>query len=134
MKGKFFAALAGAAVVAAVATGCIQTVSGTWTPDLSPGQDSLSGRYARSLDQVYRASVQVIQTDGVLLTEFIPHDTTNTVRALYGKVNERRVWVRVSEVDPQITQVTVETRTKSGFKDIDLAHELEKEIGLQLAR
>jgi hypothetical protein len=42
--------------------------------------------------------------------------------------------MRVEAVDPRITSVIVETRTKWGNKDIDLAHELEKEIALQLAR
>ena len=44
----------------------------------------------------------------MLLTEFIPHDTTNTVRSLQGKVNEKNVWIRVEAVDPKpITEVTV---------------------------
>ena len=47
------------------------------------------GRYQRSVDQVYHASVAVIQNNGVVITEYIPHDTTNTVRSLQGKVNER---------------------------------------------
>jgi hypothetical protein len=97
-------------------------------------QDQVPGRYERSLDQVYQAAVQVVQKNGVVLTEFIPHDTTNTVRSLQGKVNDCNVWLRVETVDPQITQVTVQARTKWGNSDIDLAHELEKEIALQLSR
>jgi hypothetical protein len=53
---------------------------------------------------------------------------------LQGKVNDCNVWLRVETVDPQITQVTVQARTKWGNSDIDLAHELEKEIALQLSR
>ncbi len=53
------------------------------------------------LDQVYQAAVTVIKNNGVVLTEYIPHDSTNTVRALSGKVNERNVWVRVEAVDPR---------------------------------
>lgn len=120
--------------IAIIAVGCVRTVSGTHSPALSWGEDSMSGRYDRSVDQVYQASVQVVQTDGTLLTEYVPHDTTNTVRSLYGKVNDQNVWVRVEGIDPQITQVTVEARSKWGAKDLDLAHELEKEIALQLAR
>jgi hypothetical protein len=44
------------------------------------------------------------------------------------------VWVRVEAVDPQITQITVEARTKWGNQNLDLAHEFEKEVALQLAR
>jgi len=98
------------------------------------GRDSVEGRYPRSVDQVYQASVQVIQHNGVVLTEYIPHDTTNTVRSLKGRADQCDVWLRVEAVDPKITQVSVEARTKWGNSNIDLAHELEKEVALQLAR
>ncbi len=133
MKMRILAGFVGVSI-AIIAIGCVQTVSGTHSPALSWGQDSMSGRYDRSVDQVYQASLQVVQTDGTLLTEYVPHDTTNTVRSLYGKVNDQNVWIRVEGIDPQITQVTVEARSKWGAKDLDLAHELEKEIALQLAR
>ena len=97
-------------------------------------KDRIEGRYQRTVDQVYQAAVQVIQNIGVVITEFIPHDTANTVRSLQGKVGQCDVWVRVEAVDPKITSVIVQARTKRGSGDIDLAHELEKEIALQLAR
>ena len=128
MKMKIFAVLAGALIVA----GCVSTVSGTHTPAIWFGRDYVAGRYDRSVDQVYQAAISAIQTDGTLLTEFIPHDETNTVRALYGKVNDNKVWVRVEAVDPTTAQVTVQARTKMGVSDIDTAHEVEKEIALQL--
>ena len=133
MKMKFLAGLAGMGLVL-LAAGCVGTVSGTHSPAMSWGQDYMAGRYDRSVDQVYQASVQVIQTDGTLITEYVPHDNTNEVRSLYGKVNDRNVWVRVEQIDPQITQVTVQVRSKWGGKDLDLAHEIDKEIALQLAR
>jgi hypothetical protein len=50
-------------------------------------------------------------------------------------VDQSDVWVRVEAIDPKpITSIIVEARTKWGNKDIDLAHELEKEVALQLAR
>ncbi|HEY2328365.1 MAG TPA: hypothetical protein VGI63_00955, partial [Verrucomicrobiae bacterium] len=78
---KFFAALAGAALVA---TGCVRTVSDTHTFASTWSKDTLSNRYQRSLDQVYQASVTVIQNNGVLTTEYIPHDNTNATRSLEG--------------------------------------------------
>ena len=99
---------------------------------MSFGEDRFSGRYERTPDQVYQAALTVLNNNGVLLTEYIPHDTTNSVRSLYGKVNQRNVWISVEPVDPKITQVTVEARTRAGFRDQDLVHELEKEIALQL--
>ena len=131
MKTKIFAALLGITIISA---GCVKTVTDTHTATVSFGKDSVEGRYERTLDQVYQAAVQVIQHNGAVLTEFIPHDTTNTVRSLQGKVDQCNVWVRVEAVDPRITSIIVETRTQWGNKDIDLAHELEKEVALQLAR
>jgi len=132
MKTKIFAALVGITIITA---GCVKTVSDTHTATMVPfGRDSVEGRYPRTMDQVYQAVVQVIQNNGAVITEFIPHDTTNTVRSLQGKVDQSDVWVRVEVVDPRITSVVVQARTKWGNKDIDIAHELEKEVALQLTR
>jgi len=131
MKIKILAAVAGFGMVL-LATGCISTVSGTKSPAMSFGEDRFSGRYERSPEQVYQASVAVLNNNGVLITEYIPHDTTNSMRSMYGKVNARNVWISVEPVDLKITQVTVEARTRAGFRDQDLVHELEKEIALQL--
>ena len=117
-----------------VTAGCVKTVTDTHTATVSFGQDSVEGRYPRSLDQVYQAAVVVVNNNGAVVTELIPHDTTNVVRSLQGKVDLCDVWVRVEAVDPRITSVIVEARTKWHNKNIDLAHELEKEIALQLAR
>jgi len=133
MKKKIVMAFLGVAIIATVSIGCIKTVGGTRTGAVPFQKDRVEGRYQRSVDQVYHAAVQVVQNDGVMVTEFIPHDTTNSVRALQGKVNQRNVWVRVAAVDPQVTQVTVQARTKWGNRDVDLAHQLEKEIALKLA-
>ena len=132
MKLKFFAVLAGAALLA---TGCVQTVSDTHTFASTWGKDTLSNRYQRSLDQAYQASLTVIQNSGVLLTEYIPHDnTTNATRSLKGKINQSEVWVRVEAVDPRTTQVDVQARGNWGGSDVDMAHEVATEISLQLAR
>jgi hypothetical protein len=131
MKKIIFVAFAGAVIVV---TGCVSTVSGTHSPAITWSKDRVEGRYQRSVDQVYQASIAVIQNNGVLITEYIPHDTTNTVRSLQGKVNEKNVWISVAAVDPTITQVTVQSRSTMGVSDVDLSHELEKEIALQLAR
>jgi len=124
------------AAIAIATAGCVTTVSDTNIAGNPVGRDAVAGRYQRSVDEVYRAAIQVINNDGTLLTEYIPHDTTNVVRAFMGQVNQNKVWVRVEAVDPQtpITQITVEARTKWGNQDLDLAHELEKEVALQLAR
>lgn len=131
MKKIIFAALAGAALIA---TGCRSTVADTHTFASTWSKDTVIGRYNRTVEQVYHASVVVIQNNGVLTTEYIPHDNTNAVRSLQGKVNQKNVWIRVEAVDPRTTQVEVQTRGSWGGSDVDLSHELEKEIALQLAR
>ena len=131
MKNLIFAVLAGATILA---TGCVKTVSDTNSFAMSWGKDSVAGRYQRSLEQVYAASLVVIQNNGVMITEYIPHDNTNAVRSLQGRVNDRKVWVRVEAIDQKTAQVDVQARTKWGTRDLDLVHQLEKEIALQLVR
>jgi hypothetical protein len=131
MKKTIFAVLAGAALIGA---GCVKTVSDTHSFASTWSKDTVAGRYNRTVEQVYAASVAVIQANGVLIKEFIPHDTTNAVRSLEGKVNQRTVWIRVEGVDNKTTQVDVQSRGSWGGSDLDLTHELEKEIALQLAR
>jgi hypothetical protein len=130
MKKTIFALSAALGLITA---GCESTVSDTHTFASSWNKDTVAGRYARTVDQVYAASVAVIQHNGVMITEYIPHDNTNAVRSVEGRVNDRKVWVRVEAVDPKTTQVDVQARTKWGLTDLDLVHELEKEIALQLA-
>ena len=128
---KFFAVLAGIAFVTA---GCVSTVSDTHTPAITWSKDNLSQRYERTIDQAYQASVAVMQSNGVLITEYIPHDTTNSVRSLQGKVNEKNVWIRVEAIDPKTTEVTVQVRSTWGVSDVSLASELLTQVALQLAR
>ena len=91
MNKKIFAVLAAAAVIA---TGCVHTVSDTSTFAVSYGRDSVAGRYNRPADEVYQAAVTVISNNGVLLTEYVPHDYTNLVRQLQGRVSDRKVTPR----------------------------------------
>jgi hypothetical protein len=130
MKLKFFMALAG---IALITGGCVQTESKTHTPAIWFGKDRVPGRYPRTVDEVYRAAFTVIGNNGVVVEEQIPHDTSNNVRSLYGKVGDNKVWISVAaEDDPKITMIVVEARTKWGNANIELAHELEKEIALHL--
>ena len=131
MKTIFFAALAGLVIVTA---GCVSTVSGTHSAALTWSKDHVTERFQRTVDQVYQASVAVVQNNGVLVTEYIPHDNTNVVRSLEGKVNQRNVWIRVQAVDPTITQVTVQSRSTGGVSDVALASQLMTDIALQLTR
>ena len=131
MKKVIFAAFAGIIIVA---TGCVKTVSDTNSPAVTWSTDKISGRYPRSVEQVYQAAVTVLQNNGVVLTEYIPHDTTNTTRSVQGKVNEKNVWMRVEAETPSVTVLTVQARSKWGVSDVDLASQLVTDVALQLAR
>ena len=131
MKKIIFGALA---CVTIAVVGCVQTVTDSHAFAISPGaKDTISGRYQRPMADVYQASVAVVSREGVLLTEFVPHEYTNDVRQLEGRVSDCKVFIKVEQVDPQLSQVDVEARTKMGRVNIDLVHQLEKDIALELA-
>ena len=131
MKMKIFAAMAAVGGVL-VTAGCVSTVSDSQTAGIySP--DTNVARYPRPFDDVYKAAVQVVSNDGILINENMRHDTTNTVRSLEGKINGDKIYIQVEAVDPQTTQVTVQART-SMVGDKQEAQEVDKEIALQLQR
>lgn len=129
MKTTIFAILTGAALVW---VGCVSTVTERTTPGVPFVKDKIQGRYERPVDEIFQAAKEVIKANGVLVNESVLYNETNSVKTVEGKVNQRNVWVRVESVDPKFTDVTVQTRTPGGGSDIDLAHELEKEIALKL--
>lgn len=131
MNTKVFAALL---CIAVVVLGCVRTVNDRHTAAVPWGKDKMEGRYERSLDQVYQASKVVVSSMGVISRETTIHGSTNAVRAIEAKVNQRNVWVRVEALDPKVTALTVQARTSGGGRDIDLVHEIEKRIALELAR
>jgi len=129
MRTQIVAALVGAALLSA---GCVGTVDGRHRAGVPFVKDKIEGRYERSPDQVFAAAREVVRFNGTLVRESTVLGGTNTVRVLEGKVNQRAVWVRVEPVDAKVTSVLVQVRTKGGGKDINLTHELEKQIALQL--
>lgn len=131
MKTKFLLAIFGAALLA---TGCVNTVDGHKKAAMPFGRDKIMGQYQRPVEQVYDAAKTVIVRSGQLVTETTLHNTTNRVQTIEGRINQRSVWVRVEAIDPKTTGVTVQVITRGGGRDIDLAHELEKEIALELVR
>jgi hypothetical protein len=112
----------------------VKTVTDRHAFAVSPGKDKYESRYERSVDQVYAASVDVIKLNGTVLRESIINPgSTNVVKAIEGRVNGRKVWVGVQEVDPKVTSVRVQVRTSGGGTDQTLTQELQKQIGINLA-
>jgi hypothetical protein len=130
MKVKFFSALV-ALGTAFLSAGCVSTVTDTHTAGIHI-PDKVVSRYPRTVDEVYAAAIFVINNNGVIVTEFIPHDTTNQVRSVEAKVDKEEVYIRVEAVDPQVTQITIQARTAM-TGDEDKARQLDKLIYMQLA-
>jgi hypothetical protein len=131
MKAKIFAVLMGAIMAGA---GCVSTVNDRSTAGVPFVKDKVEGRYQRSVDQVFDAAKRVITANGVMINESTLYNQSNVVKTVEGKVNQSSVWVRVAGIEPNTTQVTVQTRTSGGGADLDLAHEIEKQIALRLVR
>lgn len=135
MKTKFFLALLGLAIAA---TGCINTVDGNKSGGLPLVKDRIEARYDRPADEVFVAAKYVVAHNGVLLTEGTMFGETNAVnqvaKTIFGRVNECRVWIRIEQIEPQITALTIQTRTKGGGSDLDLAAMLDKQIALKLVK
>lgn len=121
-------AVAGAllALVLVATPGCYTTMDNRSKMGVPFKKDKIAGQYERTIDQVQAAARKVLQYNGTLISDDI------VSRVLTGKIDTRTVWVRLLELEPTLTSVTVQARTKSGGTDIDLAAEIEKQIALNL--
>ena len=130
MKTKFLAALFG---VALVAVGCVSTVGENKTGGVPLVSDRIQAKYPRSVDQVFTAARLVMSQKGTVSSETNLLGQTNAVRVLQGKVNQRSVWMRVEGAGSGITALTIQVRTSGGGTDKALAHQLDKDIAVNLA-
>jgi len=116
----------------------VETVTGRKTAAVPFVKDRIESRYERPADQVFQAAKEVVAYNGTLVNEGIVYGQTNAIgniiRTVEGKVNQRTVWVRIEQVEPQVTGLAVQTRTSSGGSDIELAAEIDKQIALRLVR
>lgn len=132
MKTKLWLAILLPVILAA---GCVNTVSDRKTAAVPLVKDRIEGRYERTVQEVYDAAIHVIKFNGSLQNEVTIHqDDGIPARAIEGRVNQRRIWIRVEPVDAGVTSVIVQARTSGGGTDMNLAHELEKQIALQLVK
>jgi hypothetical protein len=117
---------------AILVAGCVRTVDDRKTAAVPFVKDRIEGRYERSVDEVYMASLHVLRQNGTIQNEQVLHESDAEARTIEGRVNKRRIWIRVEPVDATVTSVTVQARTSGGGTDMNLAFELEKQIALQL--
>ncbi len=106
-------------------SGCVGTEDGHSTGGDPFSKDTIVSRYEKPVTPLAAATRVVLNRNGKLLVD---NSVNNTFQA---KINERNVWVRVSDVDGKVTQVSVQARGSFGG-DVDLAAEISKQIALQL--
>ncbi|MCC7377180.1 MAG: hypothetical protein IT581_21135 [Verrucomicrobiales bacterium] len=124
---KNFAAACALLTALVIATpGCYKTLDDRSRAGMPFKKDRIGGQYERSIDQVQVAARKVLQFNGTLTAD----DIVN--RVLVGKVDTRTVYVRLTELEPNLTSVLVQARTKGGGADVDLAAEIDKQIAINL--
>jgi hypothetical protein len=126
LKPVLAAALCSAALSAAAlfVSGCVSTPAGGTTFGL-PSKGTSTARYPRTVEQVVTATRIVLSRNGKVSVDNV---IDNSYKA---KINERDVWVKITKVDDKITQLVIMVRGNL-TGDIDLAHDLDKQIALQL--
>jgi hypothetical protein len=107
--------------------GCVSSLDGRQRMGMPLIKDRIESRYQRPATEIWAAAKDVLKYNGALYSEDLLKST------LEGAVNERTVWIKVEELDPEVTRVTVQTRTKGGLSDLELAGELDKQIAVRLA-
>ena len=126
MKLNFQWAMA-ACLFALAASGCVRTLDGRKTMAMPFQRDTIQGQYQFPANQVWAAAKEALSVNGRLYGE-------NTItKTLEANVDEKRVWLKVEEVEPRLTRVLIQSRSGSGRGDIHLASELDKQIALRLA-
>jgi hypothetical protein len=124
MKKKFFSILALSACLAALPA-CVGTQDGHSVAGMPFTKDRFTSRYARPVSELVAATRAVLNRNGKILVD---NAVNNSFEA---RVNQHRVWVRVSDVDGRVTQVTVQARGNL-VGDADTAAEISKQIGMML--
>lgn len=125
MKMKWLACLLICALLPLV-TGCRETVAGSNKFSVPLLKDTIESKYNRSIDKVAIATRETLAFNGTITSD------DAVTRTLQAQVNNRRVYVKLEEIEPQVTRVLVQVFTKGGGADIDLAAEVDKQIALRL--
>jgi hypothetical protein len=108
-------------------TGCVGTVDGRKEAGVPFVKDRVIRVYERPVLQVWAAAKDVLNTTGTIFSEDVMQSTVSA------RVDTRTVRVKVESLDEKTTRMTVQTRTKGGGGDLDLAGEIDKQIAIRLA-
>ncbi|MCW5559115.1 MAG: hypothetical protein KIT22_14960 [Verrucomicrobiae bacterium] len=116
------------AVVVGVSSGCYSTETGRTKFGVPFAKDSIVSRYNRPVTSVFGAAKEVLAFNGTLTSENL---IDNTVTA---KADSKTIYVKVTEPEAGIAQITTQVRGSAGGADLDLASEIDKQIALKLAQ
>jgi hypothetical protein len=126
MSKKLFSVLA-LCVSVFVFTGCVSTVDGRKEAGNPLVKNRIVRVYERPVMQCWAAAKDVLNANGTLFSEDVMQSTVSA------RVDTKTVRVKVESIEPSMTRVTVQVRTKTGNSDLDLAGEIDKQIALRLA-
>ena len=125
MRKNAFVLLA-ISTLAFVTAGCVSTVDNRKIAGDPLAKDKLIRVYERPVLQCWQAAKDVLAANGTLIHEDVMQST------LTARVDTRTVLVKTESIDPKMTRLTLQVRTKMRNADLDLAGELDKQIALRL--
>ncbi len=126
MMKKFLSVLAVSALGFAM-SGCVGTLDGHREAGVPLLKDRIVRVYERPTTQVWAAAKDVLGANGTLVNEDVMQSTVTA------RVDTRTIRVKVEALDPKTTRMTVQSRTRAGGRDLDLAGEMDKQIAIRLA-
>jgi hypothetical protein len=126
MRTNAFVLLA-VSTLAFLSSGCVRTIDGRREAGNPLVRDKIIRVYERPVLQCWTATKEVLGVNGTVIHEDVMQST------LTARVDTRTIRIKVESIDPKMTRVTVQVRTKFGNSDIDLAGEIDKQIALRLA-
>jgi len=88
--------------------------------------DLIESRYERPAAQLFEAAKATLVYNGTLTSEDVVR------KSLSAKIENRTLWIRVEELEPNASRIFVQARQSNGKADILLASELDKQIALRL--
>ena len=112
--------------------GCVNTVTRNDQGIMPAYQDWQEGRYPQPIEPVFEAAKRAINSFGNTTREGTDVSGANPVRLVDGWINQRAMYVRLEQVQPQETVARVQVRTRWGGTDLSTAREVVERIAVEL--
>lgn len=115
------------AILAATAlcvVGCVNTVTKEKPGKVLGYSDRIAKRIDQPVDKVFEAAKRALNSYGTITRESESVSGPSKLCFIDGTVNHYGVWIRIEEVSPSATMMTVQMRTTMGGTDLRMANEL----------